>query len=80
MTEELSIPECIEVVSECLLDTVWLLQRHNREDPDSVPGFVEASACLEIIKEHCERVDACHYAGPPEGAPFSTLSCQRRQK
>lgn len=61
MTEERSISECVEVIQ------MVLLSLQDSRLPD-IPYSDDARHCLEIIKEHCKRVDACHYAGPPEDA------------
>lgn len=52
MTDKLSIPECVDVIGEVL----FLVEERGIE---LNPLDIEcAIACLEIIKEHCNRVDA----------------------
>ena len=65
MTEERSITECIEVIQKVLDDVKW----PNSKALVLTSSVEEALEALEMIKNHCNRVDACHYARPPEGAP-----------
>jgi len=62
MTEERSIPECIEVIQ------MVLLSLQDSRLPD-IPYLDYALHSIKIIKKHFERVDAEHFSGKPEDAP-----------
>lgn len=65
MTKQRSIPECIAVIQKVLHD----VKCPNSKALVLTSSVEEALECLEAIQYHCKRVDACHYAGPPEDAP-----------